>query len=269
MGFKSTLFSKNESDYRYIYRNYKKLVTYIDNEEFQSKGDTIWAIWWQGADAVKPKLVQKCLDSINSNKGKFKFVIIDKNNYSKYIDIANVILEKFENGTIGIAAFTDYIRFSLLKKYGGWYVDATIFANRCFEVPVNNFYTIRLQYDKEIISKARWCAFCWYLPPKHGLTEFFVRAFEEYWRNHDELINYFLVDCLVRVFYSRSHSFKHQIDSLMSDCPNLFFLQSLNCQHRYNEDRWFFLKENNRFFKCNRKINLYKQGSYYNKIMGL
>lgn len=271
MGINSVRFSKSESDYRYIYRNYSKLASniIINNHDTSIKGDTIWAIWWQGADAVKPKLVQNCLDSINRNKGDFNFVIIDNENYSKYIDISEVVFDKFKSGTIGIAAFTDYIRFSLLEKYGGWYVDATIFANRCFEVPVNNFYSIRLPYDCEIISKARWSAFCWYLPPKHGLAEFFVKAFEEYWHNHDKLINYFLVDCFVRVFYTKSQFFKQQIDSLMVDCPVLFFLQSVDSQDEYNEHKWLWLKDNNRFFKCNRKADLYKQGSYYNIILEL
>lgn len=257
------------ADYRYVKRRYKVLAS--KNYIFPSpdkKPNTIWVMWWQGRNAEKPNVVEACINSIKHNKGDFNLVVVDKDNYTEYIDIHKTILNKFNNGNIGIAAFSDYIRFSLLEKYGGWYMDATIFTTRTIIEPKNNFYSIKFDGCQDHISKAKWSAFLWYLPARHPLATFVREVFEDYWSKHNDIINYFLIDCVVRTFYELSETFHNQIDSLNYDNPSLFFFQEAKSREKYNKETWGSISANNIFFKCNRKHICNDSECYFGKILG-
>lgn len=257
------------ADYRYVKRRYKVIAS--KKHIFKAsprKPNTIWVIWWQGRNVEKPKVVEACINSIKQNKGNYNLVIIDKDNYSDYIDIHKTIINKFNEGRIGIAAFSDYIRFSLLEKYGGWYMDATIFTTKTIVEPKNSFYSIKYDGYKDHISKAKWSAYLWYLPEKHPLSTFVREVFEDYWSNHNEIINYFLIDCVVRTFYEHSETFHNQIDSLNYDNPSLYFFQETKSRERFEEKTWNSISANNQFFKCNRKNTCYDPMCYFGKILG-
>ena len=256
----------NEVDFRYVKRRYKKLASQIKYNEGYKDGDTIWVMWWQGADVEKPSLVETCIESIKRNRGEYRVVVVDQCYYRDYIDIPQLILDKFNRGVIGIAAFSDYIRFALLEKYGGWYLDATIYVTRPIERPENSFYSIKSGNFSDHISKAMWSAYLWYLPQEHPLSIFVHQAFDDYWTHYDKMVNYFLIDCIVRTFYERVQEFKVQVDSLNCDNPDHFFLQREGCEMSYDEKTWNYLCGMNHFFKCDRKKAIWKCNSFAGKL---
>ena len=256
----------NEVDFRYVKRRYKKLASKIQYDAEYKEGDTIWVMWWQGADAEKPSLIETCIESVKKNRGVYKVILIDQYNYRDYIDIPQLILDKFNRGIIGIAAFSDYIRFALMEKYGGWYLDATIYVTRPIQQPENSFYSIKSGDYSDHISKAKWSAYLWYLPQGHPLSVFVHKAFDDYWTHHDNMVNYFLIDRIVRTFYERVLEFKIQVDSLNCDNPNHFFLQREGCELVYDGETWIYLCGMNHFFKCDRKKAISKSNSFAGKI---
>ncbi len=267
-GLSMRCFWANEVDYRFIKRRYKYLASQITYKNRYNEGNTIWVMWWQGADMEKPSLIETCIESIRRNKGAYTVAIIDKNNYKEYIEIPQLILDKFNNGIIGIAAFSDYIRFALMEKYGGWYLDATVYVTRTITQPVASFYSVRYEGLKDTISKSMWSPFLWYLPQGHPLTVFIHKAFDDYWAHYDKIVNYFLIDALVRTFYHISPDFKAQIDSLNYDNPDLYFLQFEESKHPYVERVWLEKLKHNQFFKCNRKEPITDSQSFAGKILG-
>lgn len=258
----------NEVDFRFVKRRYGKLAKCLNYDKDYEEGSTIWLMWWQGAESEKPILIERCIESIKKNRGVYKVVVIDKNNYKNYISIPRSILEKQEKGVIGIAAFSDYIRFSLMEKYGGWYLDATVYVTQPIKLPRGSFYSGRYAGFIEQIPQGKWTAYLWYLPKGHPLAQFVHRVFDDYWAHFDTIINYFLIDCIVRTFYECSPQFKAQIDSLTFDNPDLYFLQNAGLEEEYDEAGWKDKCSNNQFFKCNRKIAIINGNSYAGKILG-
>ena len=268
LGLPMRFFGANEVDYRYVKRRYGKWKSFAKYQSSYSEGNTIWVMWWQGADIEKPSLIEACIESISRNKGDYNLVLIDKNNYRDYIGIPEFILDKYNNGIIGIAAFSDYIRFALMESYGGWYLDATIYVTRTIVKPVASFYSVKYDGLKNTICKSMWSPFLWYLPQGHPLTIFIHKAFDDYWLHHDKIVNYFLIDALVRTFYHISPDFKAQIDSLGYDNPDLYFLQSEEGRMPYDEEVWQEKLKRNQFFKCNRKEPITDGSSFAGKILG-
>ncbi|MCT4397413.1 methanolan biosynthesis protein EpsI [Pediococcus ethanolidurans] len=109
--------------YQNIFLKYKKKKT--DDSEIPDD-KTIWTAWLQG-EKNAPKAVKLCFESMRKNSGDFNLVIITSNNLKDYIDIDDELLKSFKKGEVSAAHLTDYIRVLLLKKYGGVWIDATLY----------------------------------------------------------------------------------------------------------------------------------------------
>ena len=59
-------------------------------------------------------------------KGK-KIYIITEDNFGTYIQLPRWLIEKWKNGIISNAHFSDVLRLELLIKYGGIWLDATVY----------------------------------------------------------------------------------------------------------------------------------------------
>ncbi len=90
------------------------------------KNDKIFTIWQQGEDNA-PELVKATFRSIRKNC-KQELVILDDNNLFDYIQLPQVIVDKYKKGKIRRAHFADICRVELLYNYGGYWMDATDFA---------------------------------------------------------------------------------------------------------------------------------------------
>lgn len=88
--------------------------------------EKIWTIWLQG-EKNAPPLVQACWRSVRKNC-KQKLIILDANSVRDYIDLPDIIWDKYQSGKIGHAHFADICRVELLYKYGGVWLDSTGFA---------------------------------------------------------------------------------------------------------------------------------------------
>lgn len=89
----------------------------------------IWIFWGQGEDQM-PSLVRCCYQSILKNAKEHPVHLITIKNYYEYVDIPNYIIEKFNEGKITWTTFSDIIRVSLLAKWGGLWLDATIYLTQ-------------------------------------------------------------------------------------------------------------------------------------------
>ena len=215
-----------------------------------------------------PALVEKCIESIYRNSNGFEVCLIDKDNYSHYISIPDYILDKRAKGVISFAAFSDYIRFKLLQKYGGWYCDATIYATKRFQESPS-IYTAKSIEDPRFISRGLWSSFLWYLPwGGYSFPNFIISALDDYWSKHDEIIDYFLIDNLIMIFYEMNSVFRKSIDSLVIDNPDLYFFQSQQSFSDYDDSIWQSVKSRNRFFKCNRRTVSSNKKSFHFTLLG-
>ena len=120
-----------EKQYQEFIRNYSFNKNSIpEDSKYKNK---IWVCWWQGYDNA-PKLVQSCIESIKKNSENNEVIIIDDNNYRKYVNIPTWLEEKKNKGIISKTHFSDYLRLSLLSTHGGVWLDSTFFCSGpCFE----------------------------------------------------------------------------------------------------------------------------------------
>lgn len=94
-----------------------------------------------------PPLIQACINSTRKNAGNAEVIVITKDNISDYVDVPAYIMEKKRKDWISFAQLSDIIRFLLLEKYGGLWLDATVFTAK--EIPENYFdYDFFSQHTK-------------------------------------------------------------------------------------------------------------------------
>ena len=184
---------------------YNKLDLLIENYKedtnigIKEEHSPIWVCWWSGEDKA-PMIVKQCIKSIRKNAGKHPVYLITEKNYIEYIDIPPYILNKLTSGIMCIANFTDYLRVSLIEKYGGLWLDATIFCSgripeECFET---SFYTCKSYPVKSrYVSQFSWTSFCLGGWKNHVFYRFFKEALEKYWRDEETSIDYLLVDYII------------------------------------------------------------------------
>lgn len=105
--------------YTYVLNNIEETET---SDKFQNK---IWQLWLQGAENM-PAIVKKCTESVKKFHGD-NIILLTNENLNNYIQLPTYIVEKYKKGIITNANFSDIIRLSLLSRYGGCWVDSTIY----------------------------------------------------------------------------------------------------------------------------------------------
>ncbi len=176
----------------------------------------VWVCWWTGEEAA-PLLVKKCIESIRRQAGDHPVHMITRDNVGQYLTVPAHILEKFNKGQMCAANLTDYIRFSLLAKYGGLWLDATIFCSKplpeaLFTLPV--FTCKGRTGDGTYISDYRWTTFCFGGHQGNVLFRYIQSAFGLYWKDHDTIIDYLMLDHLIELGHREIPAIRACLDAV-------------------------------------------------------
>lgn len=182
------------------------------------KDQTIWICWWDGERSAPP-LVKACIKSIRVNANQHPVVMIDKNNYHRYITVPESVKKAFEDGKFGIAHLTDYIRFSLLRHYGGLWLDSTILLTN--QIPDSYFENPIFSITKQVksdpsVSQYRWTTFCFGGKANNLLFSLICKLIEEYWRDEEKPIDYLLTDYIIDHCYRKYDFVQKMIDLIPS-----------------------------------------------------
>lgn len=111
-----------------------------DMEHQQS--NIIWICWFQGLENA-PELVKKCYYSMVDNLFNHKVILITSENMNNYVQFPDYIVSKWNEGKITHTHMTDLLRLELLIKYGGVWVDATVFCSEK-EDKIPNYFLIQI-----------------------------------------------------------------------------------------------------------------------------
>lgn len=100
-----TVLNYLESRYADFYRRYDYAQPLPDDDPaYQGK---VWLCWWQGIDNA-PALVQRCVESIQRNVKEHDVIILTDENYRRYVDIPDWIVDKYRNGVFSRTHFFRY-----------------------------------------------------------------------------------------------------------------------------------------------------------------
>lgn len=232
----SSIASESACVQRFINRHFRQYVTRFHEPTPTEQGDTIWVFWWQG-EAQMPDIVRSCVQSIQQNKGDYRVVVLNKDNFSRYANIPAYILNKVKSGAISLTHFSDILRFELLNNHGGWWLDATIYVTR--PIPTRKaLYTVRMPDMPSFVSHGRWSGFLWYMPKGCELAQFMTTCLRRYWEKQESLITYLFIDHLIKLYYDKNIAFRRQIDSLTAENPDLYFFQQEEALAPFCEENW-------------------------------
>ena len=209
---------KHNSILRYLSRYYYKAVKediHFFASDTEKYDRCIWTAWFQGEENA-PEVIQLTLASIRKNANKHNVIVLTDENIHRYIDIPALIHKKYIDGTIAKAAYADIIRLMILARYGGIWVDATILMNSPFNETSYNmpFFSVGVDDDNSpFVSSNRWIAGIIGSKNNSKYSYILSKMFNSYWIDHDEYIDYFIIDYMITLLYNHDEDFKAIVDT--------------------------------------------------------
>lgn len=260
---------------KYLADQYKKVVQKYDaidqSMEKISPTDPIWVFWYQGFDQA-PILVQQCLRSLKKNAGNHPVIELNQNNFMEYVEIPEYIIKKFDVGKISVTQFSDILRVSLLEKYGGCWSDATIYYDHWIHEDLQDlsWYSLKLSpknKDPRYVSDYLWSAFFQICGKNSIVAQYMKDMFYSYWKEHDVMIDYFLIDYIIALGYQNINIIKQLIDATPYNNPNIGWL-SRNLNENFEETVYDTIRKDTALFKLNwrAKVTLGKD-TYGKKLL--
>lgn len=141
----------------------------------------IWTMWWKN---TPPEIIQMCLDSIKRIYPNA--IIISNENFSQYIEIPDHIIDKHKQGIISDAHLSDWIRVSLLERYGGTWIDASclMLARIPHFIMKQSFFILQNSNKKDVSN------FFIHAEKNNHLIRTMRIFLEEYWKSENTAIDY-------------------------------------------------------------------------------
>lgn len=242
---------KRYAKLNYLKKYLKPVTKIVDNEmetipvsEQNISTDKIWTMWLQ---EDIPELIQVCLNTIR----KFypDMVVITEKNLFDYVEIPEYIMEKYRKGKISPPHFSDYVRCVLLDKYGGTWIDASLYMLKPIPdfILKQSFFVLQTQ-KKECISNFFIRA------AKNNYMIKIIRVFlEEYWKEEKFAIDYFFFHSGVILFAQKNKKCKKIYEEIIPLLNNQITFIVDNMAHDFDNDWWEYLKTTSFMYKLQRK----------------
>lgn len=150
-----------------------------------------FSIWLQGEDQA-PDIVKACFRNMRRNLEQ-ELVVIDKSTLFDWIELPEYIIDKWKEGKIGNAHFSDICRVELLYRHGGIWLDATDYLT----APIPQYIMDSEFFVFMAGSKINgWFSFiqnCFIRAHKgNPLLGLWREAIMNYWANEDGAVNYYV-----------------------------------------------------------------------------
>lgn len=263
MKYKDSAIGKNmciRKQMQPIIKKYSGCELYPDGQA--SEKLIVWMLWWQGENQMPP-VVKMCYQSIlKSFDGCAEVRLLTESNIHEYVSLPDYIEAKRRTGILSLTHYSDIVRFYLLSRYGGLWIDATYFAAKRVpkEVLNSSLYTIRIPHPNVKHNND----YIWYdwsinfikLPAGSLLGKFVEESLLYYWKNHTA-IEYYFTDHLVKIAYDLIPTVKREIDlcgyNNVSTHKLLPLLNKAIDTEKYNE-----ITNDTSFFKLSTKTNYVK-----------
>lgn len=217
----------------YLKDKYKDIIKDYANKQGVVKKASkpiVWIMWWQGEEGMPP-IVKACYNSVKKHvSDNVDIVLLTESNFSDYVDIPENILFKVQRGIISLTHLSDIIRMSCIAKYGGIWLDSTIFVNQDIPDSLINrdFFSLSTEEDFHYVSKCKWSSFA--IGGNSIVFDFMRMLFLTYWEKNETMIDFFFIDYGLRVFYDSSCQFREFVETDALYVKDLYELH-----HCFNE----------------------------------
>lgn len=174
-----------------------------------------WTCWWQGEEHA-PDIVKACIRSQRRYLPEgVELIVITKNNYGEYIVLPKYIMEKVQKGDITLITLSDIIRASLLYKYGGFWMDATLMLLKPLNRNIMNYplYTRNVP-ETQYCSNTMWAVWFLYVQAGNLLFYFLSESFFYYYSVCNKIKYYFMVDYLIAIASNTFSEIEKQLQAV-------------------------------------------------------
>lgn len=250
-----------EKEFTDLIEKYKKLdKTFDRNKTNNSK--YIWVLWLQGEDKM-PEIVKLCIKSIKKFAPKDKEVVVLTNkNIDQYIEFPEYILKRVKDVKITLTHFSDMVRFELLERYGGLWVDSTILTTSPIpECYFNtNLYSIIRDEPEKIKENPYYNGLTSFLiggSKGYPLFSFMKEFFYEYQLKHNVLIDVHLINVGYAIAFDNFELIRKDVESIGKNNEKRGQLVKY-INRKFDEQKWIELTDNQVFHKMDWRLE-YKE----------
>lgn len=232
--------------------------------------DKVWVCWFQGMDNA-PDLVKKCYKSLQDNLTDREIILITSDNMSDYVDFPDFIIDKWKNGQITHTHMTDLLRTELLIRYGGMWIDATVFCTSKREDIPDYFFNSDL-FLYQILKPGRdgqaQPVSSWLIGAKTNNKILLMTRYlcYEYWKKNTDLVDYFLFHDFVVISLEHNEDEWKKIIPRDNAAPHCLLLRLFE---QYDEEMWEAIKAQTPFHKMTYKFSKEQteiKGTYYDVL---
>ena len=247
------------------YRHLLKSETLrLNKKQFSNK---VWICWFQGMDQA-PKLVKKCYETVCQYLNDKDIIVITENNFSDYVIIPQYIIKKWRKGTISYAHFSDILRLELLIKYGGLWIDSTVFlTGRPFFIDEKKLdffvYKSISLYKKEklCVNASNWLI---YSPIAHIPLLLLLRILlYQYWKQHNIALNYNIYHMFFTMATEIYCEELEKVPTYSNIPPHVLQFELLT---NYNQERFEEIKKMSDVHKLDRRVMNNSKGTFYDEL---
>lgn len=258
--------SKMRKKYRLFISKYQERCQEPLKREHSNK---VWVCWFQGLDEA-PNLVQTCFKSLKNNLKNKDIVFLTQENYKEYVCFPDYIQNKIDRGIIKGAHMSDLLRLELLVRYGGTWIDATVFCSgdNIPDYMLNSelfvFQMLKPGLDGHSMSISNWFITSCTNNPILRLTR---ELLYDYWKKHDKLIDYFIFHTFFQLAIEAYPDEWNRVIPFSNSVPHILLLRLFK---KFDIDTWEALKNMCCFHKLSYKFpveEFEKKGTYYDILL--
>lgn len=286
---------KNREKLQTHYRIMEQISPYVATNielpapDKEQPENIVWQLWLQGAENA-PRLVQRCLKSVQQYTQGQPYVLLTEKNLQEYVNIPGFIMEKYKKGCFSRTHMSDIIRLLLLEQHGGTWIDATVLLTspvpeQVRQAPFFVFKTTdyclyphvpgtpEVMLNLQPTDNPYHCCSSWFMHARahHPLIRKVLSSLLAYWEKEDHLLQYFLLHyfithCIISDADSRV-SFEAS-PTISNHCPHI--LQS-SLDSPFDETTFAEIKRMSFAHKLTSRHDdsMFSEGSYYKKLLTL
>jgi hypothetical protein len=240
------------------------------DDKIHSPGNSniIWQYWHQGVGNATP-LIQKCLESTQKYHSDKKIIVLDLQKIKNYVDIPSGYYDLLNSGKMKVAHFSDILRTYLLAHYGGTWVDATIyFTGRIPEDILNSEFFVFSKNRQTDLLENNMSNYFIHSKPENIVIEAIKYALNEYWKENDFVINYFMYEHIATML-SDAEIIKEVWERMPAYKTEKTGLLYRMLYEDYSQEKWNEITAQSTIHKLSYKIlrDSSSGKSYYDKII--
>ena len=234
------------------------------------KSGKIWMFWSSGEESAPP-IARKCIASIRENLPDREVVVLSEKTYRDYVTFPSFIQEKIDRGEMMKAHMADLLRLELLIRYGGTWIDATVFCPGgkipayMLDSDLFLFQDLKPGFDGHCQRISNWMITARAGNPVLKLTRALLY---EYWREHRKCEDYFIFHHFFEMAIDAYPEEWARVIPFSNAAPHILLLRLFE---PYDDAVWGAVREMTPFHKLSYKFDEAKTqipGTYYQELFG-